>query len=264
MRIDFIGTGNAHQIPRPGCGCQICREAKINLERRRRAPCFAVSTSDEAATIVIDAGDAAVHRWLDRPQTRAVLLSHFHPGHYHGLVGYRLFHGSMRLLCPPNRDLDEPLGSSRKGYEINELSVFETVEVEPFKITPVLLNHSVITFGYCIEVDGKRLAYLCDTCGLPPQTESFLSEWKPDALIIDCNQHPRSPKPDHNTPKQALAIHRKVGASQSFLVHISCSAAAWLHPKPKSFPNNFNVATDGMTIDLSDPIAMKMYQRASG
>ena len=86
MRIEFIGTGNAHGTPTPGCGCRVCREAQINLERRRRAPCLAVSTSDNSATLVIDAGDPAINSWIERPQNIGVLLSHFHPGHYHALL----------------------------------------------------------------------------------------------------------------------------------------------------------------------------------
>ena len=57
MRIEFIGTGNAHGTPTPGCGCAICREAQINLERRRRAPCVAISTADNSSSLIIDAGE---------------------------------------------------------------------------------------------------------------------------------------------------------------------------------------------------------------
>ncbi|MFT4550981.1 MAG: phosphoribosyl 1,2-cyclic phosphate phosphodiesterase [Verrucomicrobiales bacterium] len=261
MRIEFIGTGNSNNTPMPGCGCSVCREAKFNLERRRRAPSFAVSTSDESETLVLDAGDPAVTAWLDRPQTTAVLLSHFHPGHYHALLGYRPHHDVTQLFCPPDRKGQESLGSASKGYLINELHPFTPITFGSFTITPVLLNHSVITFGYCIEADSKRLGYLCDTCGLPPQTESFLSDWKPDVLIIDCNQHPNSPKPNHNTPKQALKIHRQTGAAQSFLAHISCSSGKWLNPKPKSFPSNVDVSRDGMVIDLCNPASMKNAKR---
>lgn len=256
MRIEFIGTGNAHGTPTPGCGCTVCREAQINLERRRRAPCIALSTDDNSAALVIDAGDPAINSWLERPQTAAVLLSHFHPGHYHALLAHRRSHGQTRLFCPPDRSGIETITQSSRAFEIKELSPYNTIELAPFRITPVLLNHNVITYGYCVESDGQRLAYLCDTCGLPPQTTQHLNEWRPDALIIDCNQHPRSRKPTHNTPQDAIAIHRSTGTSRSLLTHISCRVDAWLHPRPKSFPKNFDVARDGMVVDLS-PLSPK-------
>ena len=251
MRIEFIGTGNAHATPSPGCGCKVCREAQINLERRRRAPCIALSNDDNTAALVIDAGDPAINAWLERPQIAAVLLSHFHPGHYHALLAHRRSTGKTQLFCPPDRRGIETISNSSNAFEIQELSPYARVDIGPFAVTPVLLNHNLITYGYCVETDGHRLGYLCDTCGLPPQTTQHLLDWRPDALIIDCNQHPRSPKPTHNTPNEALTIHRTTGAARSLLTHISCRVDAWLHPRPKSFPKNLEIARDGMVVDLA-------------
>lgn len=257
MRIEFIGTGNAHGTPTAGCGCSVCREAQINLERRRRSPCIAVSTSDDQASLVIDAGDPAVNNWLERPATLGVLLSHFHPGHFHALLAHRRSHGTTPVYCPPDNTGPESLAINAKALELLHLSPYSPVEIGPFEITPVLLNHNLITFGYCIESEGQRLAYLCDTCGLPPQTTQFLEEWKPDGVIIDCNQHPRAPKPTHNTPKEALKIHRSIKPRRSYLTHISCRADSYLTPKPKTFPNNVEIARDGMVVDL-DPSVKKI------
>ena len=246
MRIEFIGTGNAHGTPTPGCGCRVCREAQINLERRRRAPCLVVSTTDDSASLIVDAGDPVINTHLERPQTIAVLLSHFH-----ALLAHRRSHGSIPLFCPPDRRGLEKIAANADAFDIQEPTAFDAFDIGPFKVTPVLLNHELITFGYCIEADGDRLAYLCDSCGLPPQTTQFLADWKADALAIDCNQHPKSPKPSHNTPQQALRIHRSTGAARSFLTHLSCRVDAWLSPKPKSFPKNVDIARDGMVVDLS-------------
>jgi len=262
MRIEFIGTGNAHGTPTPGCGCRVCREAQINLERRRRAPCLAVSTSDNSATLVIDAGDPAINSWLERPQNIGVLLSHFHPGHYHALLAHRRSNGKTRLLCPPDRPGIETITKRTKTFEIEELSPYRQIDIAPFSITPVLLNHSVITYGYCIEADGHRLAYLCDTCGLPPQTTQHLQDWHPGTLIIDCNQHPKSPKPTHNTPNDALGIHRSTGARRSLLTHVGCSVDAWLHHRPKSFPKSVAVARDGMVVEIDSPASRSKSKNA--
>ena len=257
MRIEFIGTGNAHGTPTPGCGCSVCREAQINLERRRRAPCTAVSTADDSGLLVIDAGDPAINHWLERPGAIGVLLSHFHPGHFHALLAHRRSHGTTELYCPPDSKGLESLAANAKAFDVHDLSPYTPLELGPFEVTPVLLNHSLITYGYCIEADGQRLAYLCDTCGLPPQATQFLTDWKPDALIIDCNQHPRFPKPTHNTPKEALRIHRNIKPRRSYFSHISCRVDAYLTPKPRTFPNNVEIARDGMVIDL-DPTIKKI------
>ena len=257
MRIEFIGTGNAHGTPTPGCGCSVCREAQINLERRRRAPCIAASTADNNATLVIDAGDPAVNTWLERPATIGVLLSHFHTGHIHALLAHRRSHGTIPLYCPPDSTGAESLAANADAFEFGPLPPYTSITVGPFEVTPVLLNHNVITYGYCISTDGHRAAYLCDTCGLPPQTSQFLEEWKPDALILDCNQHPRRPKPTHNTPKDAVKIHRNVKPRKSYLTHISCRVDAYLTPKPKPFPKNVEIARDGMVVDL-DPSIKKI------
>ena len=253
MRIEFIGTGNAHGTPCPGCECDVCQEAQINLERRRRPPCIVVSTDDGSASLVIDAGDPAINPWLERPQTAAVLLSHFHPGHYHALLAHRRRHGSTPLYCPPDRTGLELVAANPGTFAVQELSPYSTIEIDPFVVTPVLLNHSKITYGYCIAHGGNRVAYLLDTCGLPPQTEEVVKQWKPDAVIIDCNQPPDSPSTDHNTPKQAIDIHREIGAPLCFLMHISCRVDTWLNQKPRRKPKNVEFARDGMVVNLAKP-----------
>ena len=113
-------------------------------------------------------------------------------------------------------------------------------------MTPVLLNHGVITYGYCVAYEGCRVAYLNDTCGLPPQTEEFIANWRPDTLVIDCNQPPERPRPNHNTPHQAFEIFRRSGAGSAYLTHISCDASAWLEENPTQLPPGVEVAYDGM------------------
>jgi len=157
------------------------------------------------------------------------------------------------LFCPPDRPGIETITASTDTFEVEELSPYCQIDLGQFKVTPVLLNHNLITYGYCVEADGQRLAYLCDTCGLPPQTTQHLQDWHPSTLVIDCNQHPKSPKPAHNTPNEALAIHRKIGAKRSLLTHLSCSVDAWLHPRPKSLPKSVDIARDGMVVDLAAP-----------
>ena len=161
------------------------------------------------------------------------------------------------MYCPPDRAGLELIAANAQAFDIEELNPFKTSDIACFKVTPVLLNHDLITFGYCVQADGQRIAYLCDTCGLPPRTTAFLEEWEPDVLIVDCNQHPRSPKPTHNTPKDSLKIHRRIKPRRSYLTHLSCRVDAFLTPKPKSFPSSVEIARDGMVVDL-DPSSKKI------
>ncbi len=244
MNIRFLGTGNSAGIPAFGCTCAVCSEARINLERRRKSICQIIEA--DGRQLVIDAGVFQLARFLP-PYDTAILLSHFHPGHIYGCQALR---GGNNVVVdvygPPDHRAQERLQRTARLLKFHDLSGYEQFELHGFTITPVPLNHSVITLGFCIERGDHRVAYLCDTCGLPNDTRNFLERWRPTALIIDCNQPPDQPHTAHNTPHQAFEIHFQAGATESWLTHIGCGVDAWLRANRGHLPDGVSAAWDGL------------------
>lgn len=69
------------------------------------------------------------------------------------------------------------------------LKPFRPLLLKGLTVTPVPLNHSKPTLGYCLDGGGQRLAYLTDTLRLPAETERFLRDWRPDVVVLDAT-HP--------------------------------------------------------------------------
>lgn len=248
MDITFLGTGNARGIPTFGCECPICARARRTSEGLRHCPSHLVSAGDEA--FVLDAGRFDLHRQMEGNRIDSVVLSHFHPDHVYGL--FLISWGrdrSITVHAPPDENGYADLLEDPGILEFEHVTPFQAFALGSFSITPLPLNHSILTYGYAIEHHDSRLAYLMDTCGLPEESRDFLSDWNPDVAIIDCNQAPGNPKRSHNTPEQAIQIHRSIGAERSILSHLSCAVCQWLASEAK-LPADVQPAHDGLVVSL--------------
>jgi phosphoribosyl 1,2-cyclic phosphate phosphodiesterase len=128
---------------------------------------------------------------------------------------------------------------------------FVDFELGPFRITPLPLNHSKPTLGYLIERGGKRIAYLCDTVGLPQEVTEFLGSTWLDIVIVDCSAPPQKQRPTHhNDLRLALEIHASLRCDQTILTHIDHELDLWLPDNLNYLPNNVKVGHDGMTVSL--------------
>ncbi|BCE00309.1 MBL fold metallo-hydrolase [Marinicellulosiphila megalodicopiae] len=119
---------------------------------------------------------------------------------------------------------------------------FQTFQVDDLIITAVSLNHSKLTYGYCIEHAGKRLAYLCDTKGIPKKTLDFLIQYKADTVIIDCTYPPNFKGYNHNDLNEAIEITKQLNCLNIYLTHISHELDCYLMDNP--LPRGVNLAMD--------------------
>ena len=254
-RIEFIGTGDAAGTPAAGCDCPICREARFNLERCRTPPCAAFSCGEQA--IFFDAGDRDLASKFARHDVLGLLISHFHPGHVHGLEAIASSPEPVQIFGPPGSKPHPSLSDSDANLTFTQALPGEAFELGDALVTPVLLNHGQITYGYCVEFAGRRVGYLCDTYELPPRTADFIAAWKPDALLIDCNQNPDRPSTEHNAPEQAFAIHEHCHPQHSYLMHLGCEVDRWFADHPDALPAGVSLARDGMVALLGSRVVPK-------
>ncbi len=86
MEARLLGTSAAWPIPRPGCRCEQCTEARDAPALRRTRSSLRIDTGEEI--VLVDVGPDILHQ-LEReqlaPRVDRVLITHTHPDHFLGL-----------------------------------------------------------------------------------------------------------------------------------------------------------------------------------
>lgn len=114
MKFTFLGTGTSHGIPVIGCNCKVCK-SKDFRNKRNRCSAF-VETDDKKILIDISPEFRFQALKIGLKQIDAVLLTHSHADHLHGIDDLRIFSASMFKIP------DNPL--SLKSYNAPPLPIF--------------------------------------------------------------------------------------------------------------------------------------------
>jgi phosphoribosyl 1,2-cyclic phosphate phosphodiesterase len=257
VKLRFAGTGDSAQVPCFGCNCVACQRARL-LSCHRREPCCGEIELD-GDLILIDAGRMDLAARCERQRPATILLTHYHADHVQGLLHLRWGRGESIPVYGPK----DPQGCAdlHKNPGILDfqpgLKPFRTLQLGRLEVTPLPLNHSKPTLGYAIEDGVNRLAWLCDTVGLPGATERFLTEWQPHGVVIDAT-HPDSYNPphpesraaprNHNNVAMALEIIERIQPSRAWLSHISHELDAQDMAGTLTLPEGVELASDNLEI----------------
>lgn len=250
MKFTFLGTGDAAGVPVYGCECVACQRAThASLYQRRN--CSALIETKQSQ-ILIDAGLTDLCQRFAPGQLSAIVLTHFHPDHVQGLFHLRWGKGAkIQVLCPPDPEGCADLYRNCGLLKFVHVQAFELLQLGDFRLTPLPLIHSKITFGYLIEDPSEhKIAYLTDTVGLPKQSLDFLKQFTLDTLVIDCSHPPEIQGRNHNNLSQVLDLVAHLQPKQTWLTHLSHEMDVWL--MNNSLPAQVMVAYDEQTIIPSD------------
>jgi len=250
LSLTFLGTGDAGGLPLYGCECHACVRAQIHKEYVRKSSAVLVECGD--SRVLIDAGLQDL-TWRFPPGfLSGILLTHYHPDHVQGLLPMRWGRGAPIVVWgPPDTQGFADLYKHNGLLRFERLKQFVPLQVNDIIITPLPLIHSKLTFGFYIERDDMKLAYLTDTVGLPRDTLDFLVKSRLDCLVLDCTFPPKDVTPgNHNDLSMALKIISSIGVRRAFLTHIGHEMDEWLLENRESLPDNVLIARDGLIVDL--------------
>ncbi len=244
MRLTFLGTGAAGGVPLWGCDCATCALARINAACVRRPNCALIEAGD--VRLLLDAGVMDVAERFPRGTLSAILVTHFHADHVQGLFHLRWGKGELDVYAPHDAEGCADLYKSPGPLKFRHLSKFDAFDAGDVRITPVPLVHSKPTLGYCIEHGGARLAYLSDCRELPPATATFLAEWRPHTICVDCTFPPGAAESrNHFDLTEALALTQDYPDSDIVLMHVGHRLDEWLRTHPAALPERVTLAHDG-------------------
>jgi phosphoribosyl 1,2-cyclic phosphate phosphodiesterase len=245
MRLTILGSGDASGIPRADCAdpdCA-CATARAGQGPSRGNSCALVEAGGRRIAIDTGAGGQACD---------ALLLTHYHADHAgkreeFAAKGYGPDDGlSLAAVGTPGLDLfPKPAG-------VTALQPFASLRIGSAVCTAVPLNHPIPVHGWVIEADGRRLAWLTDTYGLPARTLEWLAAHPCDLLCLDTTFAPgvvRAPLKGHGDVVASLAAIAVAGARRALLIHIGHGLQSWL-AGGGTLPAGVAAAHDGEVHDV--------------
>jgi phosphoribosyl 1,2-cyclic phosphate phosphodiesterase len=234
VKATLLGTGSAWPIPRPGCHCAQCEEARASPDLVRTRSALYIETG--ADCILVDCGpDIAfqLERHGGAPRVDAVVITHRHLDHVLGLddvvhlraagasplpvhVGEEhreklaaTFSGLLR--GPRPRIVFEPWAT---GVSITRgdvvLEGFETGHRERFATTGVRLD---------VSVGGahRRIAYATDMGDVPPSPRA---SFEGVDLFVGDGTYLGEGGHGHPGTTRVIAMARELGVPRIALTHV--------------------------------------------
>ena len=263
MDLIFLGTGAGNGVPNFYCDCRVCKEA-IEIPEFRRTRSSIVITGEK--NVLIDA-PPEISSQLQRENIRQIdhlFITHAHHDHCAGLGDieiYARFFLKKKLPVVMSRETQEQLetihGKLPEWMNLTLLYPNQVIQVGNTAYTALNVSHAEGTFGYLIDTQGSKTAYIPDTGPLPEETMDRLKGI--DRLIIDATFYGDNWYPDqHLTVSQAVDVFEKIKAKALYLTHLSMHYATPVTSEEilseiKAYKGKVRLATDGMRLSLEEP-----------
>ena len=261
MRLTLLGTGTSFGIPQIGCDCPVCTSSDPRDRRGRSgavleegAGRILIDTPPELRLALIRAGIGSVD---------AVLYTHDHADHVHGIDDLRALSGGRRGTLPVYGPADSlarmrakfeyvfdptvtPIpGSSRPAVTAVPLEPGRVSLVAGIEVLPLAFAHGPVTvFGYRFG----RCAYLTDVKEVPQAARAALAGL--DVLVLNALWY--RPHPTHLSIPEAVATARAIGARRTFLTHLTHETA---HADlVRDLPPDVQPACDGLVVEVAGAV----------
>lgn len=255
MKFKFLGTGTSHGVPVIACDCKVCKSADKKDKRFRSS---AYITTDNGKHILIDCGPEFRMQCLANniKKVDAVLLTHSHADHFHGIDDLRIFSCDMYRVptgasktvmdqynAPPipiyTNEITVKDMYSRFSYifqsvieggghaRLNPIAVNDKFTYEDLTITPIPMLHGHLeTTGWLLTEtkksgEKKSIAYLTDCSYISDKSIELIrnNAGTLEHLIIDglrIRTHST-----HFSFLEALTAAEKIGGKHIWLTHIN-------------------------------------------
>ncbi len=262
MKITILGSGTSTGVPEIGCPCPVCTSSD---PRDRRLRCSGLVETG-GVRILVDCGPdfrEQMIRLNDFKPFDAVLVSHEHYDHVAGLDDLRPFcrfrnvpvyaesYTADRLRRRIPYCFAEHLYPGVPRITLEEIRtdapfVVANSEGKTVKVIPVRVMHGKLpVLGYRIG----SMAWITDMLTMPDSEYDLLQDL--DVLVINALRF--RPHLTHQSVSEALENARRIGARETYLVHMSHHIG--LHAEAEQLlPPCVHFAFDGLVIHAKDSV----------
>lgn len=263
LRFTILGCGSSGGVPRLGGHWGACDPENPKNRRRRCSLLVERTGTGGTTTVLIDTSPDLREQLLDQGIGRldAVIYTHSHADHVHGIDDLRMIVFNMRARLPvwadkPTRDalmqrfdyaFIQPEGSNYPpilDMNLIDGDVTVTGAGGPITFRPFLVAHGGMdALGFRVG----DVAYLPDVAQIPDPAWPLLENL--DCWIVDALR--RDPHPTHSHLAQTLDWIARVQPKRAVLtnMHIDLDYATLL----AETPDHIEPAYDGMTLSFPAP-----------
>lgn len=250
MKITILGSGTSTGVPEIGCTCPVCTSSDPR-DHRLRASAL-IETDD--THILIDCGPDFRTQVLGLPFKKidGVLITHEHYDHVGGLDDLRPFcrFGEVPIYAEPHTA--ERL-RTRMPYcfvdhsypgvpniPLQEIEENRTFLINHIPITPLRVMHGRLPIlGYRIG----NIGYITDMLTMPDVSYEQLRQL--DVLVVNALRI--APHPTHQNLAEALDTARRIGAKETYFIHMSHHIGLQAEVE-RQLPPHVYFASDGLEI----------------
>lgn len=256
-KLVLLGTGTSVGVPCLGCRCDVCMSGHPRNQRTRTSAILGLPEGNLLIDTTPDLRTQLLREKIDL--VHAVLYTHEHADHLHGLDDVRLFPFILGHPIPIYaattvqeriRRVFDYAFTERTPTHAGAVPQLElrTIDREPFQVLGTEANPVPLIHGPYCQVLGFRfgnVAYCTDTNRIEPSSKERLKGL--DVLILDALRV--RPHATHFSVDEALEVIEELQPKQSYLIHLSHELDYTTFYR--ELPENVHLAYDGLEIELS-------------
>jgi len=252
MKTTILGSGTSTGVPMVGCNCAVC-SSDDPRDRRTRA---SIVIETAGRYILVDTSTDLRKQVIREkiPHIDAVLFTHPHTDHVHGIDDLRGFHFIHKRIIPcygEKETIDIIAGNfsyifkglKAAGYAplLEPHAVSAPFSLFGLKVIPIPLRHGTMnSTGY--RIGG--MAYLTDLSSIPDTSMELLAEV--DILIIDALRY--TPHINHLNIEGALGIVEQLKPRRAVFTHLTHEVP---YADGKKLPEGVEFAYDGLQLEMA-------------
>jgi phosphoribosyl 1,2-cyclic phosphate phosphodiesterase len=257
VRLILLGTGTSFGVPIIGCGCRVCASSDPRDKRLRTGAVvesgrkrILIDTPPELRIALLAAGIGGVD---------AVLYTHDHADHTHGIDDLRSLSGGTRGVLPlygPRDSLERMRrkfdyvfdpgaraipGSARPAVEGHALEPGVETVIAGIPVLPIGFEHGeAVVFGYRFG----PIAYVTDVKSVGPAAVQALRGVK--VLVLNALWY--RTHPTHQSIPEAVAAAAAIGAERTYLTHLTHET---MHADlERDLPPSVRPGYDGLVVEV--------------
>lgn len=251
MKLTILGSGTSTGVPMVGCHCPVCSSDDRRDKRTRASIIIEISGKYILVDTSTDLRKQVIRERI--PHIDAVLFTHSHADHIHGIDDLRGFHFIHKRIIPCYGSEE-----SMKVIARNFSYIFKGMEAAGY--APLMEQHIISSpmdlFGCLVEpiplmhghmpTTGYRfddVAYLTDCSYIPDISRAKLTGLR--LLILDALRY--TPHPNHYNIQGALKVVEDLRPQHAILTHLTHEVS---YSDGAKLPNGVEFAYDGMSFAI--------------